>query len=104
MSYTNFDLVEVRSIRPDHRAIYARDAIPAREAMFDVGPRTTERFAREIVAAKTVVWNGPMGVFETPPFDAGPRAVANGEVEVKDRKTGARETMTIDAAINKLLG
>jgi prolyl-tRNA synthetase len=35
---------------------------------------------------------------------AGPRAVANGEVEVKDRKTGARETMTIDAAINKLLG
>jgi prolyl-tRNA synthetase len=35
---------------------------------------------------------------------AGPRAVASGEVEVKDRKTGARETMTIDAAINKLLG
>jgi prolyl-tRNA synthetase len=35
---------------------------------------------------------------------AGPRAVANGEVEVKYRKTGVRETMTIDAAINKLLG
>ena len=33
---------------------------------------------------------------------AGPRAVANGEVEVKDRKTGARETMSIEAAINKL--
>ncbi len=34
---------------------------------------------------------------------AGPRAVANGEVEVKDRKTGARETMTIDAAINRFV-
>jgi prolyl-tRNA synthetase len=35
---------------------------------------------------------------------AGPRAVASGEVEVKNRKTGVRETMTIEAAINKLLG
>jgi len=35
---------------------------------------------------------------------AGPRAVANGEVELKDRKTGARETMTIEAAINTLVG
>jgi prolyl-tRNA synthetase len=34
---------------------------------------------------------------------AGPRAVANGEVEVKDRKTGARETMTIEAAINRFV-
>ena len=35
---------------------------------------------------------------------AGPRSVANGEIEIKDRKTGARETMTIEAAINKLVG
>ena len=35
---------------------------------------------------------------------AGPRAVANGEVELKNRKTGERETMTIDAAINRLAG
>ena len=52
------------------------DAIPAAEAMFDIGPRSAKRFAQEIMAAKTVVWNGPMGVFETPPFDAGTRAVA----------------------------
>jgi phosphoglycerate kinase len=45
--------------------------------MFDVGPRSAHRFAREIAGAKTVVWNGPMGVFEKPPFDAGTRAVAD---------------------------
>lgn len=54
-----------------------RDAVPADYAMFDIGPRTAERFGREIVSAKTVVWNGPMGVFERPPFDAGTRAVAH---------------------------
>jgi phosphoglycerate kinase len=54
----------------------ARDAIPPAEAMFDIGPRSAERFAREVAGAKTVVWNGPMGVFEKPPFDAGTLAVA----------------------------
>jgi phosphoglycerate kinase len=54
----------------------ARDHIPATEAMYDIGPRSADAFAREIERAKTVVWNGPMGVFEHPPFDAGTRAVA----------------------------
>jgi phosphoglycerate kinase len=53
-----------------------RTAIPPDEAMFDIGPASAERFAREIAGARTVVWNGPMGVFETSPFDAGTRAVA----------------------------
>jgi phosphoglycerate kinase len=56
--------------------VVARDHIPADEAMFDIGPRTAESFSRAIAIAKTVVWNGPMGVFETPPFDAGTLAVA----------------------------
>lgn len=42
----------------------------------DIGPETTRRFAEEISAAGSVLWNGPMGVFETPPFDAGTRGVA----------------------------
>ncbi len=42
----------------------------------DIGPRTQETFAARIRDAKTIVWNGPMGVFELPPFDAGTRAVA----------------------------
>jgi phosphoglycerate kinase len=44
--------------------------------MLDIGPRTAESYARAIASAKTVLWNGPMGVFETPPFDKGTRAIA----------------------------
>jgi phosphoglycerate kinase len=55
----------------------ARNAIPADEAMLDIGPRTAESYARAIASAKTVLWNGPMGVFETPPFDKGTRAIAD---------------------------
>lgn len=44
---------------------------------FDIGPATVAKFNQVIKSAKTVVWNGPMGVFEMPPFDAGTRAVAD---------------------------
>ena len=62
-----------------------RTAIPADEAMFDIGPRSVEEFAEVIRSAKTVLWNGPMGVFETPPFDAGTRAVARALAEATER-------------------
>jgi phosphoglycerate kinase len=54
-----------------------RDQIRADMAMYDVGPATIADFGKVIASAKTVVWNGPMGVFETPPFDKGTRAVAD---------------------------
>jgi phosphoglycerate kinase len=47
----------------------------------DIGPETAKRYGERVKAAKTVVWNGPMGVFEVPPFDAGTRAVAEAIVE-----------------------
>ena len=62
-----------------------RDAIPAGEAMFDIGPESVRLFAKEIGAAKTVLWNGPMGVFEKPPFDAGTTAVAQALAEATKR-------------------
>jgi phosphoglycerate kinase len=62
-----------------------RDAIPATEAMLDIGPDTAQSYARAILAAKTIVWNGPMGVFETPPFDMGTKAVANAMAEATVR-------------------
>ena len=52
------------------------NAIPADRAAFDVGPKTLEMFARMTKDAKTIFWNGPMGVFETKPFDAGTLGVA----------------------------
>lgn len=53
-----------------------REAIPVGWAMFDIDAGSEREFARRIASAGTVVWNGPMGVFETPPFDHGTRAVA----------------------------
>jgi phosphoglycerate kinase len=44
--------------------------------MFDIGPQTAASYSRAIASAKTVIWNGPMGVFETPPLDRGTRAIA----------------------------
>jgi phosphoglycerate kinase len=49
----------------------------------DIGPKTAARYASVVGTAKTVVWNGPMGVFETSPFDAGTTAVARAVAGVK---------------------
>ncbi len=56
--------------------VVAADAIPADQKGLDVGPRTVEAFGRELGNARTVFWNGPMGVFELAPFQAGTRGVA----------------------------
>ena len=62
-----------------------RESISADEAMFDIGHGSALEFERLITDAKTVVWNGPMGVFETKPFDAGTRAVANAMADATKR-------------------
>ena len=69
--------VIARELKPgaETRAV-RREAVPAGWAVYDIDPETEQDFARRIEAAGTVVWNGPMGVFETPPFDRGTLAVA----------------------------
>ncbi len=62
-----------------------RDAIPAAEAMYDIGPESIASFSRAIATAQTVLWNGPMGVFESPPFDRGTRAIATAMAEATAR-------------------
>lgn len=54
----------------------AIDQIPADQMGLDIGEKTVELFAQEIARAQTIFWNGPMGVFEVPPFDRGTRMVA----------------------------
>jgi len=54
----------------------------------DIGPETRKLFAEKLAGVKTIVWNGPMGVFEQPPFDEGTKAVALAVAEATDK--GAR--------------
>ena len=49
----------------------------------DIGPATAMAYGDEIEQAATVLWNGPMGMFEVPPFDAGTRAVAEAVAETR---------------------
>jgi phosphoglycerate kinase len=80
------DAVVAPSIEQGAKArTVSRNAIPADQAMLDIGPRSVEGFAKEIVPAKTVIWNGPMGVFETKPFDEGTRRVAEAIATATDR-------------------
>jgi 3-phosphoglycerate kinase len=59
--------------------------IPADMEGFDIGPKTRELYKAEIAKAKTIVWNGPMGVFEKKPFAAGTKAVAEAVAEATDK-------------------
>ncbi len=66
----------------DFSATAAKQVVPAGQIPdgfegLDIGPETASRYGAIIRSAGTVVWNGPMGVFELPPFDAGTKAVAD---------------------------
>lgn len=51
-------------------------SVPADQAIYDIGPRSVESYRQLIQGANTIVWNGPMGVFEVAPFAAGTKAIA----------------------------
>ncbi len=68
--------------------VVAKNAIPADWQALDIGPDTVKLFSDVVKSAKTVVWNGPMGVFEMPSFAAGTNAVAMALVEAT--KAGAK--------------
>ncbi|MGH3492110.1 MAG: phosphoglycerate kinase [Sciscionella sp.] len=71
------DVVVAAQAAPDApRQTVAADAIPSGGKGLDIGPETAKRFADVLAGARTVFWNGPMGVFEVAPFATGTRGVA----------------------------
>jgi len=79
------DHVVVEKLEPGaaHETLPVESAAIGGRMGVDVGPDTVARYQGLVATAKTVVWNGPMGVFETPPFDAGTNALANAVAAVK---------------------
>jgi phosphoglycerate kinase len=77
------DIVVAPRFAPDAPpSVVAADAIPEGHMGLDIGPVSRELFASKLADAKTVFWNGPMGVFEFPAFAAGTRAVAEALTKV----------------------
>lgn len=76
------DIVAADSFAADAAHVtVAADAIPADKMGLDIGPKSGELFREAILGAKTIAWNGPMGVFEFPAFAEGTRAVAQALVD-----------------------
>ncbi|HZK35994.1 MAG TPA: phosphoglycerate kinase, partial [Aeromicrobium sp.] len=77
------DIVVAPEFSPDAPpTIVAADAMPTDQMGLDIGPDSAASFAAVIAGAKTVFWNGPMGVFEMEPFAAGTKAIAKALTEV----------------------
>ena len=72
-----FDVAVASRLAPGEAVrIVAVDAVPADQMILDIGPETAEALAKRLEECRTLVWNGPLGAFETPPFDAGTMRVA----------------------------
>ena len=77
------DIVAATTFAPDaEHEVVAADAIPADREGLDIGPKSRELFAAKLADAKTVFWNGPMGVFEFDAFAGGTRALAEALTKV----------------------
>lgn len=74
--YLPTDLTVSDAPESDQHRNVAVDRVPADAMALDIGPETRETFGRIAGQARTLFWNGPMGLFEQEPFDAGTRAVA----------------------------
>jgi phosphoglycerate kinase len=70
------DVVIARSLDDTESNVARVAAIPADRAIFDIGPKTVARYCQQITRARTVFWNGPMGVFERELFASGTLAIA----------------------------
>jgi len=96
--------------RSDLSRTVPADSMPDGEMGLDIGSGTVEEFAGVICSSSTVVWNGPMGVFEIPPFDAGTRGIAEAMATASDSGTftvvggGDSARAVAEAGLNDRLG
>jgi phosphoglycerate kinase len=92
------DVVVADSFSPDaaHEVVNA-DAIPSGWRIMDIGSESAAAFVDALIGAKTVVWNGPMGVFEWPPFAEGTITVAHAMATLSDATTVIGGGSTADA-------
>jgi phosphoglycerate kinase len=96
------DVIAAEKVAADARFITtAVNAVPEHSAIVDIGPMTISVFARALDSCKTVLWNGPMGVFEMPPFAVGSYAVARSIASLDDATTilGGGETGAVAAVL-----
>ena len=71
------DVVTAKELAPGQKAtVHAADDVPTDEMILDIGPKTVALYEKLLAGAATVVWNGPVGAFETEPFGAGTKALA----------------------------
>lgn len=72
------DIIAVKEISPNSplQVIDVQQGIPEGFQGVDIGPQTIKRYSQLLKSAKTIFWNGPLGVFECPPFDKGTREIA----------------------------
>lgn len=95
------DVVVAEAIEEDAvTQVVSVDAIPAGAMGLDIGPKTAQAYGDAIAKAQCVFWNGPMGVFEMRPFEAGTRAIAVAVADNADADTviGGGDSV---AAVNK---
>jgi phosphoglycerate kinase len=97
------DSVAAPEIRPGVETTACGHSIPDNLMGLDIGPQACSAYREVLLGAKTIVWNGPMGVFETPPFDIGTNAVARALAEATDRGAvtiigGGDSAAAVDAA------
>lgn len=77
------DAVVARELRPGTASeTVAIDRVPADSMILDIGPRTVAAIGQQLERSRTLVWNGPVGAFETPPFDVATRAIARRVAEL----------------------
>jgi len=82
--YLPVDAVVAKELSPEAaNQVVDVKKVPADGKILDIGPETAARYAELIKTAKTVIWNGPMGVFEIEPFARGTIAIANAMAEVE---------------------